>query len=431
MDLNEVLTSGCSEDQYAGNPFDIESEVRYYCRKFPCEFTSAKNAILNTTNGHQFIDFLSGAGALNYGHNNEKLKRELLEYIESDGITQSLDLYTRAKRRFLETFHSVILQPRQMSYRVQFTGPTGTNAVEAAMKIARMATGRSTIAAFTNAYHGVSLGALAATGNLGKRRAAGTSLSDVVFFPYDGYFGATADTIYQIETLLSDSSSGIDKPAAFIVETVQGEGGVNAASSDWLWRLAELARRLNILLIVDDIQAGCGRTGTFFSFDSIGIRPDIICMSKSISGYGLPMSIVLIAKHLDIWEPGQHNGTFRGNNLAFVTAAGALNYWRDPQFLMNLTTSCNLLKDWCCSLELRYREKGVRSKGRGMFRGLQFSSPDMAVEISRNAFHRGVIVETCGPDDCVLKLLPPLTIEHKTLIAGLNHIESAIASVIR
>ena len=305
----------------------MESNVQSYARSFPNIWKRALNAELWDIDGRRYLDFLAGAGSLNYGHNNPILKQALLSYIESDAITHSLDLHTVAKEAFLQAMESIILQPRGLDYVVQFTGPTGTNAVEAALKIARKVTGRTNIISFTNGFHGVSVGALAATGNQHFRRAAGVALQGVTVMPYDGYFGSNVDTIAYIDRLLTDPSSGIDEPAAMIIELVQGEGGLNSARLDWLKRLQALCQRKKILLIVDDVQAGCGRTGTFFSFEIAGLKPDIVTMSKSISGYGVPFAIVLLERSLDQWRPGEHNGTFRGNNHAFVTGAAAFEQY--------------------------------------------------------------------------------------------------------
>lgn len=261
---------------------EIESEVQSYARSFPRIFHKAQGEHLYDEDGNQYLDFLAGAGTLNYGHNNPLFKEKLLAYIQEDGITHGLDLHTKAKEEFLKTFNEKILKPRNYNYVMQFTGPTGTNAVEAALKLARNITGREHIIAFTNGFHGVSLGALAATGNSHHRNAAGVSLSGTYRMPYDGYMGDAVDTTAYFEKVLSDSSSGVDLPAAVIVETVQGEGGINAASFEWLRNLEGICRKHDILLIVDDIQAGCGRTGTYFSFEEAGIKPDIVTLSKSL-----------------------------------------------------------------------------------------------------------------------------------------------------
>lgn len=300
-----------------------ESEVRVYSRAFPVIFNRAKNAHLYTEDGKEYLDFLAGAGSLNYGHNNDILKKALLEYIESDGVSQGLDMFTTAKHDFIESYKKHILDPRGLDYKMQFTGPTGTNCVEAALKLARKVKGRNGIVSFTNGFHGVTMGAVAATGNKHHRGGVGTPLGNVDFMFYDGYLGENVDTLEIMDKVLSDGSSGFELPAAVIVEAVQGEGGLNAARAEWLQGLEKLCKKYDILLIVDDIQAGNGRTGEFFSFEFAGIKPDIVTVSKSLSGYGLPMALVLFKPELDVWGPGEHNGTFRGNNMAFVTARAA------------------------------------------------------------------------------------------------------------
>ncbi|MEQ8495685.1 MAG: aminotransferase class III-fold pyridoxal phosphate-dependent enzyme, partial [Gammaproteobacteria bacterium] len=242
---------------------ELESNVQSYARSFPVVFDKAEGSYLYDESGRRYIDFLAGAGSLNYGHNNPHLRKKLVEYIESCGITHSLDMHSKAKETFLNTFNELILAPRGLDYVAQFTGPTGTNAVEAALKLARNIKGRHNIIAFTNGFHGVSLGAMAATGNSHHRGAAGLPLSGVTHMPYCSYFGDELDTISYMEKMLDDPSSGVDHPAAVIVETVQGEGGLNVASTRWLQALERVCRERDMLLIVDDIQAGCDRTGTF------------------------------------------------------------------------------------------------------------------------------------------------------------------------
>ncbi len=350
----------------------------------------------------------------------------MLAYIDTNCIVHCLDMATEAKLHFMETFEAVILQPRQLEYKLQFTGPTGTNAVEAALKIARQKTGRTNIICFTNAFHGVTAGAVAATGNGKFRQATGMPLGNTTFMPYCGYFGKDVDTLAQLEQLLDDRSSGIDKPAAVLLETVQGEGGVNAATVRWLRRLREICRERDILMIVDDIQVGCGRTGQFFSFELACIEPDIVTLSKSLSGYGLPMSLVLLKPDVDIWEPAAHNGTFRGNNLAFVTATQALlSYWQDPHFSRSVFSRGTEIYDRLQAWSEEYPHvKAVRS--RGMIAGLVMDSAASADAISEACFRAGLIIETCGPAGEVIKLLPPLTITSEELEEGLSIIERAI-----
>jgi diaminobutyrate-2-oxoglutarate transaminase len=397
----------------------IESNVRSYCRSFPAIFSRAQGAILTDESGREFIDFWAGAGVLNYGHNNPRFKRALLQYIEDDGISHALDLSTVAKRRFLERFAATILAPRDMHYKVQFPGPTGTNAIEAALKLARKVTGRTNVLCFTNAYHGMTLGALAVTGNSDKRQGAGLPLGNVTRLPFDGYLGAGFDTLDLLVAMIDDASSGIDLPAAVLLETIQAEGGVRVASTPWLRRLEAIARRHDILVIVDEVQVGCGRTGPFFSFEEAGMHPDIICLSKSISGFGLPMALVLIRPDLDIWKPGEHNGTFRGNNLAFVTGAEALHYWEDDELSKSVAHKADLVRRRLGELAGFWPAHEAEVRGRGLIQGLVCHDDGLAERISRLAFERGLVVETVGPRSEVLKILPPLTISDEALEKGL------------
>ncbi|KGD64168.1 diaminobutyrate--2-oxoglutarate aminotransferase [Alcanivorax nanhaiticus] len=407
-----------------------ESEVMSYARSFPVVFDQAKGSYLYDETGKEYIDFLAGAGTLNYGHNNPILKEKLLEYIQGDGIVHGLDMHTKAKREFMDTFYEVILKPRDMDHVMQFTGPTGTNAVEAALKIARVIKGRENVISFTNGFHGVSLGALATTGNSHHRGVAGVTLGGVTPMPYDGYLGDAFDTTEYLDKVLGDSSSGVDHPAAVIVETVQGEGGINAASFEWLRNLEKVCRKHDMLLILDDIQAGCGRTGSFFSFDDIGIQPDIITLSKSLSGYGLPFAMVLMKPELDQWKPGEHNGTFRGHNLAFVTAAAALNhYWRDDVFAKEVQKKAGIITERFREIANTYDSHWFYLNGRGMMQGLVARDGELAGEITKACFKRQLVIETSGADDQVIKTLCPLTISEEDLTRALDIIKESVSEV--
>lgn len=408
-----------------------ESEVRSYCRDFPTLFTTAQGYRLADAGGMEYIDFFSGAGALNYGHNDPKMKQGLIDYLERDGVVHSLDMSTDAKGRFLERFAEVILEPRELDFRVMFPGPTGTNAVESALKIARKATGRDTVVSFTNAFHGMTLGALAVTGNGFKRAGAGRPLDGTVFMPYDGYLGEGVDTLDYFEKALEDGGSGLDLPAAVIVETVQGEGGLNVASVEWLQRLQSICREHDILLIVDDIQAGCGRTGTFFSFEPAGIEPDLICLSKSIGGMGLPMALVLIRPDLDVFMPGEHNGTFRGNNLAFVTGRIALDFWKDEGIEALLAKKAEIITDELGRLIDEYPELDGALRGRGFMQGVAIPEEGLAAEICGNAFRKGVLVETAGSNSEVIKIFAPLIIDEDGIREGFELLHEAVADTLR
>ncbi len=406
----------------------LESNVRSYVRSFPTVFVSARGHVMIDRAGKEYIDFFAGAGTLNYGHNNPRLREALLSYLSSEGITHSLDMATGAKIQFLETLNEVILQPRKMYYKVMFPGPTGTNAVESALKLARKVTGRTQVIAFTNGFHGMTLGSLALTCNGKKRRGAGVTLSDVTHAPYDGYLGEGVDTAAALDRQLSDPSGGLNAPAAIVVETVQGEGGINVASAKWLRKIQDVARKHGALLVLDDIQVGCGRTGPFFSFEEFGLDPDLICLSKSLSGYGFPFAILLLKGKHDIWEPGEHNGTFRGFNPAMVTATTALKlYWSSDELSQSVKKKGELIRERLGAMASRW---GGQVRGRGLVQGLALPDPSHAGAISAAAFRRGLIAETSGSRDQVLKLLPPLTLPEKDLMKGLDILEEAAGEVV-
>lgn len=407
---------------------ESESEVRYYCRRLPNLLVSGSGALLRDVEGREFIDFLSACGALNFGHNHPSLKSAAIEHLLSDGIIAGLDFHTSAKLDFIEAFRSVILGPRHLDYKMQFPGPTGANCVEAAIKLARKATGRHAVVAFTNGFHGMSMGALSLTASLSARRISAPFLNGVVRLPFDDYRGAGIEDLERFEAMATDPSGGIDPVAAFVVETVQGEGGLNVASREWLRSLAGIAERLGSLLIVDDIQAGCGRTGAYFSFERAEIRPDIVCLAKSISGLGLPMSLLLMRPEHDVWSPGEHNGTFRGNVLAFVTATQALRLWEDVSSTC-LATNCRMLSEWCENLTFDFAGD-LKAKGIGMMRGLEFRDARLAELAARGAAKQGVVVECCGARDEVLKVMAPLNIPSELFQVGLRRLSGAICEVL-
>ncbi len=403
----------------------LESAVRSYSRVWPVVFATARGHQLFDEAGRAYIDFFSGAGTLNYGHNPPALKQALIDYLESDGVTHGLDMATVAKRAFLERFDELILRPRDLQYRIQFPGPTGTNAVEAALKVARKATGRSLVISFSHGFHGMTLGSLAVSANEWKRAAGGVPLAHARSMPFDAQLGENVDTTTEIETFLESEEGRANPPAAVIVETVQGEGGLHAASFVWLQRVRSLCDRFGMLLIVDDIQVGCGRTGPFFSFEPAAIVPDIVCLSKSISGYGLPMALVLIRPQFDVWEPGEHSGTFRGNNPAFVTATKALDYWTNDEFACRTMAKSEIVTAALRSLADAHPAARASLRGRGMIQGLHSPVPGLAGAAATAAFERGLVLETSGPDADVIKLLPPLTISDDALEEGLAVLATA------
>jgi diaminobutyrate-2-oxoglutarate transaminase len=409
----------------------VESNVRSYCRSWPTVFTTANGATIRDRAGREYVDFFAGAGALNYGHNHPVLKAALLDHIETDGVVHSLDMHTEAKEALLESLQSVVLEPRGLDHKVMFPGPTGTNAVEAALKLARKVTGREHVISFTNAFHGMTLGSLSVTGNSMKRNGAGVPLPFGTSMPYCNYLDE-GSSLHVLESLLANSGSGLDHPAAVIVETVQGEGGINMATPAWLRRLADLCRRYDMLLIIDDIQMGVGRTGPFFSFEAAGIVPDIVTLSKSLSGYGLPLAVTLMRPELDVWDPGEHNGTFRGNNTAFVTATAALEtFWRDDGLIDETRRKGEVIETHLASIAGTSADDHADERGVGLVWGLTFGDPEAAAAICAEAFARGLLVETSGPKDEVVKVMPPLTIDDDLLKHGLTILSEAVDSVER
>lgn len=405
----------------------LESEVRGYIRSFPTIFTKAKGAILTDEQGVEYIDFFAGAGTLNYGHNNDAISQALIEYLQNDGIVHGLDMATTAKKEFLQTFHDLILKPRNLEYKIQFTGPTGTNAVETALKLARLVKGRSNVVTFTNGYHGLSQGSLAVTGNNEYRDESYISRTNATFMPYDGYFDGM-NTLEYFRKFIEDGSSGVDLPAAVILETIQGEGGINVASKEWLQELESICREFDILLIVDDIQVGNGRSGEFFSFEFAGINPDMVTLSKSIGG-GLPMAVLLFKPDLDQWKPGEHTGTFRGNNLAFVASRVSLeNYWQNDDLTNAVFYKEKILKETLEKIAKKHSALyDIDVRGRGLAYGFEVKNDkSIAGEISEYAFKENLICETCGSDSQVVKFLPPLVIDEELLIEGLKRFETAV-----
>lgn len=408
-----------------------ESNVRSYCRSFPAVFHRAKGSAIYSDSGQEYIDFLAGAGALNYGHNNDQIKQEIMLYLDADTIIHGLDFHTSAKERFLTKFFEAVLNPRNLNYRIQFCGSTGTNAVEAALKLARKIKNRTGIFSFMGAYHGMTSGSLSVTGNIAIRSGIWGTSNNVTFMPYPYGFMESFDTIAYIDSVLNDVNSGIEKPAAIIFETVQAEGGIIVAPNEWMQRLRELCDRQDIILICDDIQVGCGRTGPFFSFERANIVPDLVVLSKSISGYGFPMSLLLIKPELDLWEPAEHTGTFRGNQLAFVGARAALEYRENTNLEKEVKLKETFLQTFL-NKEIASINNQISIRGIGMIWGIDlanFGGASLAKKITSHCFELGLIIERVGRNDTVIKILPPLNIEIDTLQKGCSIIKEAFDKI--
>ncbi|WP_352813829.1 diaminobutyrate--2-oxoglutarate transaminase [Mesorhizobium sp. M0965] len=403
----------------------MESNVRMYPRDVPMVFDTAVGARIKAEDGREYIDFFAGSGALNYGHNDPRMRDALVQYLNHNGVTHGLDLHTTMKRRFLETIERQLFEPRGWDYKVQFTGPTGADAVEAALKLVRKATGRSKVVSFYGAFHGMTLGALSISGNIRKR--GNSVLPDhVIFVPYEDSPHGAFDSMAYLERMVNDQGSGTELPAGVILESIQIQAGVYAASNDFLQRLRKWTKDNGIALILDEIQTGCGRTGDFFGFEQSGIKPDIITCAKSISGYGLPMAIVLIDPEWDAWEPGEHTGTFRGNQLAFLTAQIGLDYWSDPAFLSLIRTNAQTMEN--AVVGLGDKQGIVATRCHGLIAAIDFGRGNggLTRAAQQRAISAGLVVERCGPDSEMLKLMPPININNDDLVEGLNIISDAI-----
>lgn len=408
-----------------------ESSVRSYCRHFPAVFSKAKGAEMFDEDGKGYIDFFCGAGALNYGHNNSYIQDALISYIQSDGLLHGMDMYTPAKRAFLDTLQERVLKPRGLDYRVMCCGPTGTNAVEAALKLARKITGRSNIFAFMGCFHGMTLGSLSLTTEAYARNAAGVTLTDCTHIPAP-YMFPELDVIAYMQRLLEDDHSGVEKPAALIMETVQAEGGIYPFSPEFLRGCRKFCDDNDILLIVDDIQAGCARTGTFFSFERAGIKPDMVALSKSIGGMGMPMALLLIKPDDDIWKPAEHNGTFRGNQLGFVAGKAALEFMLDDHVEEQVQRKAVIVENFIRN-EILPLDVGLSYRGIGLMWGIDCSKlggDPVSEAVVEACFKRNLILERAGRGSSVVKIMPPLVIEEDLLKQGLEIVKEAFVEIL-
>lgn len=413
------------------NTFEkYESSVRSYCRHFPTVFTDAKGAVMTDESGEEYIDFFCGAGAVNYGHNNDYIKNKVVEYLSTDGIIHALDMYTVPKRDFIDALEKKIIEPRGYKYRIQFTGPTGTNAVEAAMKLARKMTGRRNIFAFMGCFHGMTAGALSLTSEMYARNGAGATLTDCTHIPAP-YMVEGMDVIKYMQMLIDDDHSGVEKPAALVMETVQAEGGIRVFDDKFLQDVRDFCTRNDILMIVDDIQIGCCRSGTFFSFERANITPDIVVMSKSIGGIGMPLAIVLHKEELDIWKPGEHNGTFRGNQLSFVAGAAAIDYLIDNDVEAETRRKGELVKAFA-EKEILPLDSRLELRGIGLIWGIDFAgiNSELSEKVIEKCFDKKLICECAGREGSVVKIMPPLVIPDDVLLDGLSRLKQSITEVL-
>lgn len=427
-----------------------ESNARSYPRKNPMVIESAKGVYLHDINGKRYIDALAGAGSLALGHNHDLVLEAINSVLSKGRPLHTLDLLTEEKQQFVIELLNTLPDAYKGTTKVQFCGPTGADAVEAAIKLCKTATNRSGVFAFSGAYHGMTQGALSLMGNLAPKKPVGALMPGVHFLPYPYAYRcpfalegdqSIAVHIALLERLLADPESGIVKPAAIILEVIQGEGGVIVAPTDWLKAVARIAKAHDIPLIVDEVQTGIGRTGNMYAFERAGIEPDVIVLSKGVGG-GLPLSVVLYKEALDRWEPGAHAGTFRGNVLAMATGLATIKQVRKPDFLTSLRQVGDYLKSEFNLLKDRFPCLGD-VRGEGLMLGIEVVDPKQpqdaigshladgakAKMIKQACFQKGLIVELGGRFGGTLRFLPPLILSMEEADAIVKILTEALEEV--
>lgn len=425
----------------------VESNARTYANDFPIVIQTGQNAKVTDSNGNTYLDCLAGAGTLALGHNNPIILEKMKKFLESGHILHGLDLSTPIKKEFVQILLECFPKEFSSNAKIQFCGPTGADAVEAAIKLFKTYTKRSTIIAFHGAYHGMSHGALAMTGNLNAKKGIHSLMPDVHFMPYPYLFrcpfgigneSSIDVSLNYIRNVLSDSASGITKPAVFIMEIVQGEGGCIPADDRWVKGVREITHEFDIPLIIDEVQTGLGRTGYMFAFESSGIIPDAVLVSKAVGG-GLPLSVLLYNKKYDVWQPGAHAGTFRGNQLAMVAGIATIEYIKANSIVKECREKGEYLLKKLQELKNNYLIVGD-VRGKGLMIGIEFvdigkpkdklgrylGSGEMTSSIKKNCLKQGLIVESGGRDNSVLRLLPPLTITYKEIDQLIDIINNSV-----
>lgn len=407
-----------------------ESNARTYPRHLPIAIAEAAGSFVRDVDGNVFIDFLAGAGVLSLGHNHPELVGAATEQLSI--LTHGLDFPTPTKDAFIEAQLSMLPATMRDRMKIHFCGPTGTNAVDAAIKLCKTATGRGDIISFQGGFHGSGAAGMALTGLVAQKQPVSNGLPGVHFFPYSYCsrcpLGLTRETCSTncatyLERSLKDDLSGIPLPAAVIMELVQGEGGAIPATIEFAQRVREVTRELGIPLIVDEVQTGCGRSGTWFSFEQYGIEPDVIVASKALSGMGLPIAVIFYDKELDVWAPGAHTGTFRGNQLAFAAGVEAIKIIKRDDVLGNVIRRSEQFFDLVAPLQQLPWVREIR--GKGLLLGIELMHPssglpagDLATEVQAQALSRGLIIELGGRDGCVVRLLPPLNVSEEIMDAA-------------
>lgn len=444
--MNETLTNKYFTDRQN----EFESSARSYPRKFPFALKKAKGVTLEDVEGNKYIDFLCGAGTLALGHNDDEVNQSMVDLIQSGSPLHTLDLTTPTKDEFIETIHSILPFDMAKDVKIQFCSPSGTDATDAAIKLCKIATKRSTVIAFSGGYHGMGHGAMAVTGNCYAKSQVPNLMPGVQFMPYPysyrcpmglgGEAGTKACASY-FERLLKDPESGVSKPACVIIEPIQGEGGVIPAPVEFLQAIRRVTAELDIPLICDEIQCGMGRSGRVFAFEYANIVPDVILASKAIGGTQ-PMSVVIYNKKLDVWGPGSHAGTFRGNQLAMAAGTVVMKRISKPEFLADVVRKGELFKNRLLSLQKECPIIGD-VRGKGLMLGIEFVDPNgekdlmghplesgtICARVQKECFEHRLVMEKGGRYGSVMRCLTALNISDEDLLKGIEIFEKVVRSV--
>lgn len=440
----------CTNQYYIARQNSTESNARSYPRKFPFALCKAKGSWVEDVEGNKYLDFLCGAGTLALGHNDPEVNQAMIDLLASDAPLHTLDLTTPVKDEFVHTLLGLLPKELRDNAKVQFCSPSGTDATDAAIKLCKTATGRSSVIAFHGAYHGMGQGALSLTGNLNAKSRVQSLVPDVHFMPYPysyrcpfglgGDAGTDAACEY-FERMLKDPESGITKPAAVILEPIQGEGGVIPAPVKFLQTVRRVTKELDIPMIVDEIQCGIGRSGKFFAFEYADIVPDVILVSKAIGG-SQPLSVVIYNKELDKWNPGAHAGTFRGNQLAMRAGTILIKRVSQPEFLKEVVEKGTFMRDRLLKLKEKVSIIGdIREKG--LMMGVEFVNPnavpdklgalpgsgEIAAEVQHKCFENKLIMERGGRNGAVMRCLCALNVTFDDVNKMLDIFEKVVTEV--
>ena len=435
---------------YIGRQSKYESSARTYPLKFSIAETKAKGCWVEDVEGNRYLDFLNGAGTLALGHNDDEVNQAMIDLIQSGAPLHALDMYTPVKDKFVETLFSILPKEFAKNAKVQFCSPSGSDAVEAALKLCKTATGRDTVIAFSGGYHGMSAGALSLTGNCKAKNKVANLMPGVQFMPYPysyrcpmglGGEAGTKACIAYFERFLNDPESGLTKPAAVILEPIQGEGGVIPAPVEFLQAVRRITKKLDIPLILDEIQSGMGRSGKIFAFEHAGIIPDVVLISKALGGTQ-PMSVMIYDKSLDIWESGAHAGTFRGNQLAMAAGIVVMKRLSKPGFLDEVTRKGNRMMERLMKLKDEVSIIGD-VRGKGLMIGIELIDPkgpkdimgkpepsgEVAINVQRLCFKNGLMMEKGGRNGAVMRCLCALTVSDEEIDQAMDIFEKVIKEV--